>query len=56
MHQDWDDFVVWVPEGNGSKDDAYVEIYDEDGAMVDNGTTDDDSLSVIQPIGMAAGT
>ena len=40
---DWDDFVVQVPEGNSSKDDAYVEIYDEDGIMVDNGTTDDES-------------
>ena len=40
---DWDDFMVFVPEGNGSKDDAYVEVFDENGTMVDNGTTDDEN-------------
>jgi PKD repeat protein len=40
---DWDDFMAFVPEGNGTKDDAYVEVFDENGTMVDNGTTDDES-------------
>ncbi len=40
---DWDDFMVFVPEGNGTKDDAYVEVFDENGTMVDNGTTDDEN-------------
>ena len=41
---DYDDFVVLIPEGNGSRDDGYVEIYDEDENLVDDGTTDDESF------------
>ena len=41
---DYDDFVVLIPEGNGSRDDGYVEIYDEDENLADNGTTDDESF------------
>ncbi|MDP7590134.1 MAG: PKD domain-containing protein [Candidatus Poseidoniia archaeon] len=41
---DYDDFVVLIPEGNGSRDDGYVEIYDEDENLIDDGTTDDESF------------
>ena len=38
---DWDDFVVQIPEGNGTSDDGYVEIYDDSDNLVDSGQTDE---------------
>ena len=39
---DYDDFVGYIFEGNDTKDDGYVEIYDEDGDLYDSGNTDED--------------
>ena len=39
---DYDDFLAAIFEGNDTKDDGYVEVYDEDGDLYDSGNTDDD--------------
>jgi hypothetical protein len=39
---DYDDFFAYVFEGDDTKDDAYIEIYDEDGDLYDSGNTDYD--------------
>ncbi len=39
---DYDDFLAYVFEGDETKDDAYIEIYDEDGDLYDSGNTDHD--------------
>jgi len=39
---DYDDFLAAIFEGNDTKDDGYVEVYDEDGDLYDSGNTDDE--------------
>ena len=39
---DYDDFVGYVFGANGTSDEGYVEIYDEDGDLIDDGYTDEE--------------
>ena len=39
---DYDDFLGAIFEDDDTKDDGYVEIYDEDGELYDSGNTDQD--------------
>ena len=39
---DYDDFIGYVFGANGTSDEGYVEIYDEDGDLIDDGYTDEE--------------